>query len=100
MSEKTDRRRPQYLVPDDVDALARQNTALMAELWIVKDRLFALENLLQKSGVLDREQLENWKAEGDDADKLQAEREAYIARIISTPAEDRNVETLKERAKS
>lgn len=99
MTAKTDRNRPHYLAPEDIDALARQNTELMAELWIVKDRLFALEYLLEQSGAIDREKLDGWTAEGDLVDQLKVEREAYIARIVSTPAEDRKVATLKKRAK-
>lgn len=83
-----------YLSIDDVDQLARQNTQLMAELWIVKDRLAVLENLLVEKGVLAAEEAD---APPDDAlgEKLDRERERYIKRIVGLPPQERTVEALK-----
>jgi len=93
-----DRTRPSYLVPDDVDALARQNTNLMTELWIVKDRLAMLETMLEQAGIVKRTDLENQIPSEALEDELAQEREAYIKRVIGLPPEERTVENLKKMA--
>jgi hypothetical protein len=93
-----DRTRKPQLTSDDVDRLARQNAQLMAELWIVKDRMAILEKLLQTAGVLDRAALNRYVPEGEFAAELTHEREAFVARIVDDAPENRSVETLKGRA--
>jgi hypothetical protein len=93
-----DRTRKPQLTADDMDRLARQNAQLMAELWIVKDRMAILEKLLEESGVLDRAALNRNVPEGDFAAELAHERDAFVARIVDDAPENRSVETLKARA--
>ena len=93
-----DRTRPSYLVPEDVDALARQNTNLMTELWIVKDRLALLESMLENAGILKRSDIENEVPSDALEHELAQERTAYIQRVIGLPPEERTVENLKKMA--
>lgn len=83
-----------YLSIEDVDQLARQNTQLMTELWIVKDRLAVLENLLAEKGVVTPEEVDTPPDEALAA-RLDKERERYIKRIVGLPPEERTVEALK-----
>lgn len=90
-----DRSPRQYLDPRDVDQLARQNTQLMTELWIVKDRLAVLENLLTEKGLLAPDEVDG--AHPDDAlmARLDVERERFITRIVGLAPEERTTENLK-----
>lgn len=90
-----DRTTGPYLAADDVDRLARQNTQLMAELWIVKDRLAVLERLLADKGLLAAGEVDDTVPESDLAAQLDRERERFIRRIQGFAPEDRTTEALK-----
>ena len=92
---KVDRTPKQYLRDDDVDQLARQNTQLMTELWIVKDRLAVLEAMLAEKGLIDRERIDNSVPEGELAEELDRERGRFIRRIDGLPPEERTLDKLK-----
>lgn len=89
------RRNRTYLSPEDVDRLARQNTQLMAELWIVKDRLAVLEHLLELKGVVATEEIGDFLPENDLAAHLDRERERYIQRIQGFGPGERTTEALR-----
>ena len=91
---QVDRGPRHYLTDEDVDQLARQNTQLMTELWIVKDRLAVLEKLLADKGIVSGEELEALPDEALSA-RLDIERERYIKRIVGLPPEERSMENLK-----
>lgn len=97
---KIDRTEPKYLTPADVDTLARQNTQLMAELWIMKDRMIVMEQMLADAGLLDRGKLNDLVPEGALEEELKDERTRYIDRIMGVKPETRTVESLKARASS
>lgn len=97
---KIERPNTKYLKPEDVDALARQNTQLMTELWIVKDRLAVLESMLEEKGQIDRTALNDMEPQGALAEELRREREAYVERIIGFEPKDRTVERLRDMAPS
>ncbi|MEM6682894.1 MAG: hypothetical protein AAF607_11715 [Pseudomonadota bacterium] len=93
-----ERKQPHYLSAQDIETLARQNVQLMAELWIAKDRIAVLEDMLEKKGIIDRSDFE--KKQPDDAltAELEADRVAYIKRIIGVTTQERSVERLKDMA--
>ena len=95
MTTKINRKRKPLLSPDDVDRVARQNIQLMAELWIVKDRLALLESMLQDAGLLNRATLNRTLPDGALAQELETERNNYIRRVIHDDPERRTVESLK-----
>jgi hypothetical protein len=90
------RTQPQYLLPEDVETLARQNVQLMTELWILKDRLFMLEDMLAKQSLIDRSDFEMKQPDEALSQELEAERVAYIKRIVGVRPEDRTIERLKD----
>lgn len=73
----------------------RQNTQLMAELWVVKDRLTVLEHLLEEKGLLETKAVSDFLPEGNLADHLDRERERYIKRIQGFGPEERTIDALK-----
>ena len=92
---QVNRERRHYLSADDVDELARQNTQLMTELWIVKDRLALLEQILAEKGVLSSCEVDATQPDETLSAELERERDRYIRRIVGLAPEERNVENLK-----
>lgn len=93
-----DRKRKPYLQPEDLDQLARQHVELMAEVWILRDRMKLLESVLQGAGLLKPEQLDTMVPDGQLKAALQAERDAFVARIVGINPEERTVDALRRHA--
>ena len=79
-----------------VDELLRMNTELLAELWIVKDRLLVLEHLVAQKIGLDPEEIDRFVPTGELAVRLDREREALLKKVMYSPlaGEDRSVEGI------
>lgn len=90
------RKQPTYLQAEDLDTLARQNIQLMAELWIVKDRLAMLEDMLAKQGLIDRAVFETTEPDEALSAELEADRVAYIKRIVGLSADQRTIPNLQD----
>jgi hypothetical protein len=90
------RKQPSYLVADDLDALARQNLQLMTELWIVKDRLTLLEDMLEGQGLIDRKAFDTTEPSEELSAELEAQRIAYIKRIVGLSADQRTIDNLRK----
>lgn len=93
-----DRSRKHYLEPGDIDQLARQHVELMAEVWILRDRVRLLESVLQIKGILEAEQLDTMVPGDTLKQALKRERDAFVARIVGLPPERRTVDELKAQA--
>lgn len=79
---KTDRRPEQTFFPDPaLDRAFAVVMALAAELWVVKDRMRALETRLAEKGVLDLAELDR-EPEAAEAAALAAERDAFTAHLM------------------
>ena len=79
-----------------VDELLRMNTELLAELWIVKDRLMVLEHLVAQKVGLSSEEIDRFVPTGELAARLDREREALLKKVMYSPfaEEDRTVEGI------
>lgn len=93
-----ERTQQKYLQPEDIETLARQNVQLMTELWITKDRLFVLEDMLEKKGLIDRRSFETTEPDETLSKELEAQRVAYIKRIMGVVPQERTTERLKDTA--
>lgn len=96
MPDKPKRTQPSYLQAEDIETLARQNVQLMAELWIAKDRLFMLERMLEDKGLIDRAAFNDSEPDEVLSAELEAERVAYIKRVIGLPADQRTIDNLRD----
>jgi hypothetical protein len=93
-------KKPTYLKPEDVDTLARINTELISELWVLRDRVMLLEHLLETKGVLKRSEIDTLNPSDALAQELEGERNAYIERLVGAPhRRERSVESLKKLAR-
>ena len=70
-----------YLGQPELDDLMRINAELLAELWILRDRVTVLEHLLEQQQVLDRRVLDDYVPEGALAAELERERDALVRRV-------------------
>jgi hypothetical protein len=96
----TMKQRPNYLKPEDVDNLARVNTELLSEVWVLRDRVTLLEHLLETKGILKRAEIDALNPTGELAKELETERHAYIERVVGAPHQrERTVESLKKLAR-
>lgn len=95
---KIDRSRKTYLRPEDIDQLARQHVELMAEVWILRDRMKLLEKVLETAGLLQADQLDTMVPDAALKEALRRERDAFVARIVGVDPEERTVEALRARA--
>ncbi len=72
---------PTYF-PDPInDNLLNIALELGAALWVVKDRLRVLEDLLAENGVVTKEAMERHQTPPEREAEVKAQREAFISRI-------------------
>jgi hypothetical protein len=97
------RERPQkpYLGSVEIDHLARMNTELLSELWILRDRVTVLEHLLEQGAVIKRADLDAFVPQGALAAELEAERARIVERVVgaTTTLPVPDIETLKRDAR-
>lgn len=65
-----------------IDRLMGMFMALAAEVYILRDRNQALEEILEQSGVLTPAAIENWRPTPARQAELASQRDAFIARIM------------------
>ena len=88
--------RPQ-LETRQLDDLMRINSELLAELWVLRDRVMVLEHLLAEKGVIDRQAIDDFQPSGALADELARERATMIKRVMGAPhATHYDYESLKK----
>jgi hypothetical protein len=74
-----------YLGTPEFDHLARMNTELLSELWILRDRVTVLEHLLEQKAVIERRALDTLVPEGALAEELERERARLVERVVGVP---------------
>ncbi len=71
-----------YLGHKDVDDLLRMNSELLAELWILRDRVTVLEHLLEQKQLIVRSAISEFVPTGELANELARERDALVKRVV------------------
>jgi hypothetical protein len=80
------------------DDLMRINAELLAELWILRDRVTILEQVLADKGLVDRKALDDFQPVGALAEELTRERQALVRRVMGAPHATRyDLEALKKK---
>lgn len=75
-------KRPSFFSDSAVDQLVSVNLEMMAELWVVKERLYILENALQSEGISIKDKVENYQFKGDELANIEATRRKFIENIL------------------
>ena len=80
-------KRPRFFEATGQDELVSMMLEMMAELSVVKERLYVLERSAEKAGYPLRDWIENWQPSAADQAELAAERRRLISTVL------RSVET-------
>jgi hypothetical protein len=72
---------PTYIQPEDVETVAKIATALVAELWVCRDRIATLERVLTESGVLVDGVVDRYQYDPAAEQELQRMRIDFVRRI-------------------
>ena len=74
---------PTFFRDPTVDRVLGVVMELAAEVYVLRDRLHTVEQLLQRSGTLDLTELESYEPTETERAQRLAERDALIARILA-----------------
>ncbi len=75
-------KRPQYFADPATDKLMAIVVSLVGELSVTRDRLDALERLLETNGSLSRQQLDAIQFDDDATSERDRQRKDYISRVM------------------
>jgi hypothetical protein len=79
------REAPSYLHRATVEDVARMVEALTEEVWILRDRVVVLEELLAAKGVLEVAEIEAFEPDEAVAGRLAKDRGRLIRRVLGAP---------------
>ena len=77
-------KRPRFFPEPGTDETVSMLLELASELWVVKERLFALERAAADAGVELTDRIESWEPSEQDSLTLDEERHRMIASILRT----------------
>lgn len=82
------------------DDLARIVMALTQEVWVMRDRMYVTEKLLETKAGITPDQIDDFAIEPEMAAELQAMRDRYATKVLGAPiaGKERSVEQILERA--
>jgi len=75
-------KRPSFFDESAVDQVVTMMLEMMAELWVVKERVYTLEKVLGEAGIAAKEQIEACKLSEDDVAELEGTRRKYVETIM------------------
>ena len=75
-------KRPRFFPTDGKDELVSMMLELMSEVWIVRERLYALEAVVEEAGLSVAERLEAWDPSEDQAKELDNQRQFFIQTVL------------------
>ncbi|WP_150241075.1 hypothetical protein [Nocardiopsis quinghaiensis] len=73
--------------PQHMDALFSITMELASELWVLRDRLAVVEQLLDEHGTLARDDIEKAQPRGEFAEQLARERERFLTRVFDSASQ-------------
>ncbi len=78
-----------YLSSKELDTIARSQTELLSELWILRDRVLVLEHMLEQANILPPDAIDSFEPPEPLAEKLNQDRDAMVARVAGAGHRDR-----------
>lgn len=89
-----------YLTTDNVDDLGRMTLALLSELWIVRDRMAVMEQLMIERGALTAGEIDDYVPGVDLSATLDVLRTRMATAVVGAPiaAVERSVDQILARA--
>lgn len=88
-----------YLNDTNVDDLGRMVQSLLSEIWILRDRMLVMEDLLAKQGVITSDAIDNHEWTPEEANRVEALRDQMIGTVLGSPlgAQERHVDQMLAR---
>ncbi len=85
-----------YLGENNIDDLGRMVIALLSEVWIMRDRMHVLEDMLSQRGGPTFEEIDAYKPSGASLARLEAERKRLTSNVVAAPllANQREVDDI------
>ena len=80
--------RPAFFDPDGVDQLVSMVVELATELWVVRERVYALEAVAEEMNLPLRRAIENFKPNAEQEQELAAMRSRLLNEIFRTLGRD------------
>lgn len=74
--------RPSFFDESAVDQIVTMMLEMMAELWVVKERVYTLENVLAEAGIPAKDQIEACELGEDEVAELEATRRKFVETIL------------------
>ncbi len=74
-------KRPRFFPEPGADETVSMLLELMSELWVVRERLYALEHVAAAQGIDLTAGIEAWQPDEQQAEELNAERQRFIKTI-------------------
>lgn len=89
-----------YLLTQEHDFLARMNFELLSELWIVRDRLAVLEQILTDMGLVGADSIDRFVPDPGFSERLERMRNVVVENVLGAPFKNlHTVETLREQGR-
>ena len=75
-------KRPSFFDDSAVDQIVTMMLEMMAELWVVKERVYTLEKVLGEAGIDAKEKIESCELSENDVAELEVARRKYVETIM------------------
>ena len=75
-------KRPAFFADSAIDQVVTMMMELMAELWVVKERVHTLEKVLSTHGLEVAEEIESCQFSADEKVRLEGERQQFVSTIL------------------
>ena len=72
---------PAFFDHSVIDNLIAVTMELGAELWVQRERMRVIEQLLAEHGVVTREAIERYESSSEEQDRVRSERDAFVQRL-------------------
>ena len=75
-------KRPQFFPESGADASVSMMLELMSEVWVMRERMYALEQVIEDSGVSVKDKLQAWQPSEAQAGELDEQRKNFIQSVL------------------
>ena len=93
--------RKPYLADERTDQLARMMFQLLSEVWVMRDRMAVMEELLRRKGMASPAELDAFVPDAELDRRLEALRNEMVEQVLGAPLRSQEtVETLVARGRA
>jgi len=75
-------KRPRFFPESGADESVSMMLELMSEIWAMRERMYALEQVAAESGLQLTEGIEAWRPSADEAEYLDQQRQKFIESVL------------------